>query len=625
VQLKASLHGQDYATQVQMLAPGSERPLRDVSIHGAAETGLSGAGGTLPHQAQIQRSFGGYDISQVTAHTDSAASRGAAMMGADAYATGNHVVLGQGGQSLRTVAHETAHVVQQRAGVSLSGGVGQKGDAHERHADAVADLVVQGKSAEGLLGDVAGTGGSTMAVQRQETDESQVGKEICEVQEPEMAPAPLELSVARHNARDSLDALSQTMAKYVTGNGRWVVNNSLAFIDATGGAGAVRFDSVAASRTATNVLRSAMQAGGRHVGAAVSEGIARDEISSKIKSFASIAGTVTGVVVSTVWGLVDAQFEQARINSLVHAGSKVTAAAMRTAINGASAGVDREWQEWSTERQLLLDAIMTAPTLAALEQLKSIFAGHADAAGNCITALKEDRSLSNEMIQTWLMQTAKDGETGGKDVNPDHHEAARKGVERAKGPKDYDKSKLFVEQCRYEWKKLGLNPNAPVATLTAIFQKESTAEGRGELSVGDEAHAFLKKAVGLPVHLNTLRIPELASQTFRFYRVANGTSMMTYLAGIGEVPHPTTLSRATKDIDGDPSTEELVSHEPTAKSHVDRHRRILEAVMHGKVMIECQVKCAESDGAAYVEGFSYKAELRTLDGRGVNLSFETSP
>jgi hypothetical protein len=49
-------------------------------------------------------------------------------------------------------------VIQQRHGVQLKGGVGQQGDVYEQHADAVADLVVQGKSATGLLDTMAGGG-----------------------------------------------------------------------------------------------------------------------------------------------------------------------------------------------------------------------------------------------------------------------------------------------------------------------------------------------------------------------------------------------------------------------------------------------------------------------------------
>jgi hypothetical protein len=68
-------------------------------------------------------------------------------MGAEAYATGSSVAF-TGAPDLHTAAHEAAHVVQQRGGVQLKGGVGEANDPYERHADAVADQVVQGKSAE---------------------------------------------------------------------------------------------------------------------------------------------------------------------------------------------------------------------------------------------------------------------------------------------------------------------------------------------------------------------------------------------------------------------------------------------------------------------------------------------
>src|SRR5690606_15975344 len=51
-----------------------------------------------------------------------------------------------------------------RGGVQLKGGVGAVGDTYERHADAVADLVVQGKSAESLLDAYAGGGGGVSTV-----------------------------------------------------------------------------------------------------------------------------------------------------------------------------------------------------------------------------------------------------------------------------------------------------------------------------------------------------------------------------------------------------------------------------------------------------------------------------
>jgi hypothetical protein len=86
-------------------------------------------------------------------------------MGAEAFATGHHVAFA-GAPSLFTAAHEAAHVVQQRAGVQLDGGVGRAGDVYERQADAVAEAVVQGRSAQALLG--GGDAAPDAAVQRRE-------------------------------------------------------------------------------------------------------------------------------------------------------------------------------------------------------------------------------------------------------------------------------------------------------------------------------------------------------------------------------------------------------------------------------------------------------------------------
>lgn len=56
----------------------------------------------------------------------------------------------RGEPDLHTAAHEAAHVVQQRAGVQLKGGLGPESGEYERHADAVADRVVSGPSVEAM-------------------------------------------------------------------------------------------------------------------------------------------------------------------------------------------------------------------------------------------------------------------------------------------------------------------------------------------------------------------------------------------------------------------------------------------------------------------------------------------
>jgi len=132
-------------------------PAAGADVHAAAAHGTSEAGTSLPHLDWIQRTFGRHDVGHVRAHVGGAAAEGAAAMGAEAFATGDHVAFARQ-PDLHTAAHEAAHVVQQRGGVQLKGGVGEVGDPHERHADAVADRVVQGKSTEDLLDQVSGGG-----------------------------------------------------------------------------------------------------------------------------------------------------------------------------------------------------------------------------------------------------------------------------------------------------------------------------------------------------------------------------------------------------------------------------------------------------------------------------------
>jgi hypothetical protein len=152
-------------------APGTAAPAAaSPDVHTAAAHGIRGSAGPLPHLEQIQRSFGPYDASGIRAHTDPAAAEGARAMGAQAFAVGNRVGFA-GAPDLHTAAHEAAHVVQQRAGVQLKGGVGETGDRYEQHADAVADLVVQGKSSASLLASFVGPATASRAgapaVQRQ--------------------------------------------------------------------------------------------------------------------------------------------------------------------------------------------------------------------------------------------------------------------------------------------------------------------------------------------------------------------------------------------------------------------------------------------------------------------------
>ncbi len=172
--LSPTSHG-GYAEQSSSLSPVQAKgEATGPDVHTAAQQGVSGGGAPLPHLDRIQAAFGHHDVSAVQAHTGGAAQTATKSIGAEAYATGNSVAFGKA-PDLHTAAHEATHILHQRSGVSLDGGVGKAGDSYERHADAVADRVVQGKSATDLLDGFVGGPAvgvqmkASPAVQRKET------------------------------------------------------------------------------------------------------------------------------------------------------------------------------------------------------------------------------------------------------------------------------------------------------------------------------------------------------------------------------------------------------------------------------------------------------------------------
>ncbi len=157
-------------------ASGGAAAPEPCEVQRLARRGLAGSATDLPFLDVVQRAFGPHDVSGVRAHTDPTAQEASASIGASAYASGDHIAFG-GAPDLHTAAHEAAHVVQQRAGVAPAGGVGQAGDVHEQHADAVADRVVRGESAVDLLDRVAAPSpaAATPAVQSQAIQRQEAG------------------------------------------------------------------------------------------------------------------------------------------------------------------------------------------------------------------------------------------------------------------------------------------------------------------------------------------------------------------------------------------------------------------------------------------------------------------
>jgi hypothetical protein len=102
-----------------------------------------------------------HSFADVRVHADGRAAESARAVGAHAYAVGPHVVFGAGryapgsGEGRRLIAHELAHVIQQRgasASIQPKLEIGAAEDQAEREAEAAAERVSRGGAAAALNG-----------------------------------------------------------------------------------------------------------------------------------------------------------------------------------------------------------------------------------------------------------------------------------------------------------------------------------------------------------------------------------------------------------------------------------------------------------------------------------------
>ncbi|WP_063786298.1 eCIS core domain-containing protein [Streptomyces acidiscabies] len=163
---------------------GEEAPVQRSSAHNVLRS--SGKPLDEPVRADMESRLG-HDFSDVRLHTGAAAQRSAAELGARAWTSGNHVVIGKGGGDSHTLAHELTHVVQQRQG-PVSGtdngsglAVSDPSDRFEREAESTARRVMSRPAGEAAAAQTAPAhhGHSHGAsVQRMEGFETEVDKRV---------------------------------------------------------------------------------------------------------------------------------------------------------------------------------------------------------------------------------------------------------------------------------------------------------------------------------------------------------------------------------------------------------------------------------------------------------------
>jgi len=180
------------------------RPIQDV---------LRGSGQPLaaPLQEEMEARLDG-DFSQVRVHTDGAARASAAEVGARAYTSGNHIVIGDGGADKHTLAHELTHVIQQRQGpvVGTDQGSGFKVsdpfDVHERAAEANAARVMRAPPSQHRRV-AAGTG-------EQRTPAAQPGGESEQTHQSALSDADVTWATGRHCQSGPAQVVKQSRLRY---------------------------------------------------------------------------------------------------------------------------------------------------------------------------------------------------------------------------------------------------------------------------------------------------------------------------------------------------------------------------------------------------------------------------
>jgi uncharacterized protein DUF4157 len=122
---------------------------RAVTPGDAFAAATSGTPSSLPHRARMEQAFG-ESFAGVRAHVGTPEVRsGLTGLGARAAAFGHDVAFAEASPDEHVVAHELAHVVQQRRGADLvqakAAAVSESDEPAERAADRAADAVVRGE------------------------------------------------------------------------------------------------------------------------------------------------------------------------------------------------------------------------------------------------------------------------------------------------------------------------------------------------------------------------------------------------------------------------------------------------------------------------------------------------
>ncbi|MGK0360430.1 MAG: hypothetical protein ACI9U2_002743 [Bradymonadia bacterium] len=445
---------------VQMRGAGGD----DAAVHAAASHGTQGSGSTLPHFESVQTAFGRHDISNVQAYSGGAAAEASSAMGASAFATGNKVAFSDASPDLHTTAHEAAHVVQQRSGVSLYGGVGKAGDQYEQHADRVADAVVAGQGAEGILDEMAGGGSTTQAVQRDAVHRDAVQRDA--VQRDEETTPDTEVEAAPDLTADKARVVNKVTGSdgwydktddFAKNLARWNSRNWTAFIGACGG-------NYFVSWTAGQFL-NAIGAIVSTVAGTLAGGVALGAVigGTTFSVPGAVVGAVVGFLVSLIWGAIATMLSNDAAMATVDVELRRAAAQINEKNDEFDGQYDTTVGETRRKRDSVVAEVQGATTKAEIDRIETAVDGDIQAVNTPVSTA--DRGLYTALMQDWVLQHAGHEEGGNKETNAASYGANREEMTGVEPGDNLARRDLFLHQCKYEWARMGLDADWAVAEL----------------------------------------------------------------------------------------------------------------------------------------------------------------
>jgi len=152
---------------------GGPEPVQRFTVHEVLRSAGTPLAGPVRQDMEARL---GADFSDVRLHTGALAERSARELGARAYTSGNHIVIGPGGTDRHTLAHELTHVIQQRTGpvAGTDNGHGLRisdpNDTHERAAEANAARALAAPRPENRPVTTGGEAAVRRAAEAEDTD-----------------------------------------------------------------------------------------------------------------------------------------------------------------------------------------------------------------------------------------------------------------------------------------------------------------------------------------------------------------------------------------------------------------------------------------------------------------------